>query len=579
MQNSGKRHFYSGIAALLLILSAGAGVSTAAAQTTRSEGIGHGTAYSEYMMGVFLLESESPARALPHLEAAWLLAENDPAIGYALSDAYYRVGDLEAAETIVKTLLEQDPEDATAMLWLAKIDHARGNIEAALEQLQRLREMGDPNFDAERLIGRIEFDRGEYEAALEAYDNAIRIDGGYPFIHHRRALLLMALGRNEESEAAFRRAIALLPDYSEAVLDLAELLVLEGRVDEALAALQELLGHEGDFAEALLMSANLLAEMEKPEEAIDVLEQRANALPREGVILLGRLYYDVGRYDDALGIFRSLYDIEPHTPELARILGEVSLKKGNAGDALDYYRQAIALAPDDFRNYLALFFVSSKEFREPDETVVELPPDEARQLLDRAASLLTDGDFEGYYVVGIAYQSLDDYQRSQELLERALQLKPDDEGALLNLAGVLEKRGQYDLAREHVERLYRLQPDDPVVCNFYGYILTLMNRDLDKAELLIRTALQHEPDNGYYVDSLGWMYYVRGEYDHAVKELERASGLVHEDPVILEHLGDAYWALEDYHRALTAYEKARVAGNGSQGVLDKLEAARARLED
>ena len=55
---------------------------------------------------------------------------------------------------------------------------------------------------------------------------------------------------------------------------------------------------------------------------------------------------------------------------------------------------------------------------------------------------------------------------------------------------------------------------------------------------MIRTALQQDPDNGYYVDSLGWVYFKRGEYENAVIELERATKLVGDDPIILDGLSD-----------------------------------------
>ena len=52
--------------------------------------------------------------------------------------------------------------------------------------------------------------------------------------------------------------------------------------------------------------------------------------------------------------------------------------------------------------------------------------------------------------------------------------------------------------------------------------------------------MQVEPDDGFYIDSLGWVYYQRGEYPEAVEYLERAVELVNDDPTITEHLGDAY---------------------------------------
>jgi tetratricopeptide (TPR) repeat protein len=453
-----------------------------------------------------------------------------------------------------------------------------GNVDVALAVLQHLRDLAGPKFDVERLIGRILFELGRDEEALVAYENAVRLGAGYPFLHHRYGLLLRKFGRTEEAETAFRTAVDLFPEFSDAVVDLASVLIQQSRLVEAQAALKKLLEREGDFTDALMMSANLHEEMGESEKAIALLETRATQLPREGAIMLGRLYYDAERYDDSYDIFKGLYDAETPSSELARVLAEVSLKAEHTERALQYYRRAIEIDPEDFRNYIALFFVSSKEFA-GDDAMIELSHPETRALLDSAASHVAEDDFDGLYVVGIAYQAIDDFETSRELLERALRIEPDDPRVLLNLAGVMERLRRYEEAEPYLVRLYQLTPDDPRVCNFYGYLLTLLKRDLGKAESLIRTALQHEPDNGYYVDSLGWVYYVRGQYQQAVETLERASRLAGDDPVIYEHLGDAYRSVKQFRKALAAYEKSLELRGQSSDVLEKLEAARRQLGD
>ena len=69
-------------------------------------------------------------------------------------------------------------------------------------------------------------------------------------------------------------------------------------------------------------------------------------------------------------------------------------------------------------------------------------------------------------------------------------------------------------------------------------------RNLDEAIELITRAVELNPDNGYYADSLGWIYFKIGEMSKAVIWLERAIRLAPDDPVIHEHLGDVYWHLE-----------------------------------
>ena len=92
--------------------------------------------------------------------------------------------------------------------------------------------------------------------------------------------------------------------------------------------------------------------------------------------------------------------------------------------------------------------------------------------------------------------------------------------------------------------------------NYVGYTMAEEGKNLDEAERLIRRALAVEPYSGYILDSLGWIYYQRGQYELAFNYLKRAAATGDEDPVIFEHLGDAAMKLGRYELARKAYEKA-----------------------
>jgi tetratricopeptide (TPR) repeat protein len=100
--------------------------------------------------------------------------------------------------------------------------------------------------------------------------------------------------------------------------------------------------------------------------------------------------------------------------------------------------------------------------------------------------------------------------------------------------------------------------------------------NLDEAIGLITKALELEPDNGYFIDSLGWAYYQQGRYPEALRELKRAVEKAKEDAVIFEHLGDAYAknGLED--DAMIAWEKSLALDPAADGVKKKMEELKTR---
>jgi Flp pilus assembly protein TadD len=99
---------------------------------------------------------------------------------------------------------------------------------------------------------------------------------------------------------------------------------------------------------------------------------------------------------------------------------------------------------------------------------------------------------------------------------------------------------------------------------------------LEEAETLIKKALELEPGNGYYVDSLGWAYFQQGRYDDAVRELSRAIELTRgkEDAVIFDHLGDAYAKLGRDAEALRAWERSLELDPTNETIQQKVQQAR-----
>jgi len=86
-----------------------------------------------------------------------------------------------------------------------------------------------------------------------------------------------------------------------------------------------------------------------------------------------------------------------------------------------------------------------------------------------------------------------------------------------------------------------LEPDQPLVMNYLAYSWVEQKQNLERAQEMLRRAVELRPSDGYIVDSLGWVYYRLGKYEQAVGELERAVELRPQDPTINDHLGDAYW--------------------------------------
>ncbi len=126
-----------------------------------------------------------------------------------------------------------------------------------------------------------------------------------------------------------------------------------------------------------------------------------------------------------------------------------------------------------------------------------------------------------------------------------------------------------------MQRAIELNPDNAPALNYLGYTYAEQGVKLDEAESLIRRALAISPNDGFYLDSLGWVSYQRGDYVTAIEYLERAVTLAGDDPTISEHLGDAYLKAGRQGDALRIYRDALSRATEK----DQTERLRGKIDD
>lgn len=104
-----------------------------------------------------------------------------------------------------------------------------------------------------------------------------------------------------------------------------------------------------------------------------------------------------------------------------------------------------------------------------------------------------------------------------------------------------ERAGDWQLAEADLRKSLSLQPNQPDVLNYLGYSMVDRGENLPEALSLIKHAVELKPNDGFFVDSLGWAYFRQGDMPEAQKALEHAVELRPGDAAINDHLGDAYW--------------------------------------
>lgn len=160
--------------------------------------------------------------------------------------------------------------------------------------------------------------------------------------------------------------------------------------------------------------------------------------------------------------------------------------------------------------------------------------------------IAAENDIDSIINLGDYYRNKERYKESLQYYEAAfkhfLGIVPDDYWYLHYYRGMmLERLGQWSRAEKDLLKALEYKPNDPQILNYIGYSWADQNLNLEKAVSYLQRAVQLSPDDGYILDSLGWVYYRTGDWEKAVMWLEKAVRSMPYDPTINDHLGDAYW--------------------------------------
>ena len=123
-----------------------------------------------------------------------------------------------------------------------------------------------------------------------------------------------------------------------------------------------------------------------------------------------------------------------------------------------------------------------------------------------------------YVSIAQIYLQAKRFDSAEEAIQKALDLSPnpeDQEFALFVQGSIFERQKKYDQAEQTFKRVLSVDPLNSSASNYLGYMLADRGVRLEESVKYIQKALELEPNNGAYLDSLGWAYFKMGRYDLA----------------------------------------------------------------
>jgi Tfp pilus assembly protein PilF len=264
--------------------------------------------------------------------------------------------------------------------------------------------------------------------------------------------------------------------------------------------------------------------------------------------IMGVLYEDLGKIDSAIDEYKKALKSGEDSSLIHLNLASSYIKINDIPKAVVELEAASALDPEAAEPHavLALLYTSQNK--------IDLATREFEIALKKAAGL-NPKNADIYKSLGAIYVKQSKLKEAEGMFRMAADLVPNDAEIHFYLGTIYNELKNYSLAEKEFSRATELNPDFHEALNSLGYLLVEQSKDLERAGQLIRKALVSDPDNGAYVDSLGWYYFKKGNLQEALKEVSRASALI-EDPVVYEHLGDIYLKLGDPEKARLNWQKS-----------------------
>ena len=542
------------------------------------------------------------------------------------------------SDNILKLAIEQyeqivklDPDSVDDHLLLGRLYRFNNDLQKAEGELKTAIKLDPNSEDAVTTLAILYTDEGDTARALKVLSSIP--DSA------RSAKLYSALGAAYEQRKdyknsidAYRHAIVLDRDNLDAIRGLAENLLNDGQLEAALEQYKVIADSNPEDAQTYLRMSEIYRRQGKFDLALENLKKADTMVPDQAGVAynMAVVYEAQGRYDEAAKILQDLLkkteksesgssqDDRTNRAIFLERLGTIYREQENYSAAVDTFRRMLTLGEENARSGYQEIIDTYREAKQwpqatavAKEAVQKMPDDrDLRMVLDAqladtgeydkavadVRTMLKSGpeDHDVYVRLAIIYTRAKRWSDAEQALTKAEQTsgKPEDKAYVEFLRGDLYQRQKmFDQAEAEFRKiLASTPPTDPqaaATLNYLGYMNADRGVKLEESLGYIKQALALEPNNGAYLDSLGWAYFKLGKYDLAEENLDKAAVHMGSDPTVQEHLGDLYQktgrlklAAIHWDRAVQEWNKTVPAEQDSEAfakVQQKLDAAKVKL--
>jgi len=466
--------------------------------------------------------------------------KDNPAGYRMLGDFYMSQGQWDKAAVEFASLHSQHPKDTAltksyieTLIQLNRLDDAKKLDDALLK---------DSSSDVDALIfqGEISVRQGKAADAISVLASAVKIAPDSARAHYQLGVAYAAASNFGQAQSEWQEAASLSPNTAEPERALAALALRQRDFSLLTTTSEKLIQIEPRSSEGYVFHAHALSAKGDNAGAEADLKKAAEAAPGDPapLIQMGDLLTAMKQFDEASKFYSQALALNPSVSQAVAGLVNIDLEHKQPAQALRRIQEQLARVPPETNLYDLLGQV---ELRNQDAGKAQ---DAFQKAVDldkhNVHAVLLLGETEA--ARGAVDQAIANYQRG-------IQDNPREVTLYVSLAGLLERRGDWQHAEELYQKALQVQPDYPLAANNLAYLMLNHGGNINVAVTLAQTGRRGLPNVPGSADTLGWAYYYQGAYDSAVNTLQEAVKQDPKNPNFHYHLGMAYEKTNNYAMA------------------------------
>jgi tetratricopeptide (TPR) repeat protein len=524
-------------------------------------------------------------------------------------------------------IVQLQGNDIESRLLLGQLYTLAHDTPHAEEQFKAAQRIDPSSEDVVLNLARLYSDSGDMTRAIQVL-SAVPADDRTAKMDYALGMSYDQLKDNKNAIDAYSKAFDLEPDNLDAERGLAQALLNDNQFGPALKHFEAISTADPQDAQTYLRIAEIERRQGHYEQALTTLKKAKSLASDSLEVGFNEALIDdsLGRYDDAAQTLQSLVkqtnhpdgqysDAEKNNRSIfLDRLANVYKEQEKTDLAVQTYQLMVAMGGDYAeRGYQGQVeaYRDAKQYDKAtqvsQQAALAMPKDKSVQLM--LASQLADsgkveegiklakaqlhgdpGDREVNTALAQIYTRLRRWKEAADEIDAAdaLSTKQDDKIYIYFLRGALDERQKhYDSSEEQFRKILAIDPDNAMTLNYLGYMLGDRGVKLDDALAMVQKAVQQEPQNGAYLDSLGWVYFKMGQYALAEANLRKATERMGNDPAVHDHMGELYektgrlkMAASQWEQSLQEYAHTVAADaepSDVSKVQKKLDSARVKL--